>query len=340
VSVPTSPATQQKGYALRPFPVVRYRKQLLAWCMGKVNLDQQAIIPRNAPMKYLRGFLGMTLSQAEQKSRQDPYNTVSAVRPLFHMKETLAGLFLSFRGEDGTTAGAGRPCNAFSLATNNDSDLLIFASALRHDRDTGSICLDAHVVPLIRTRIKLMTASLERLVRGGRLLTIKLANNEETLWKQIMPSLVERCRFSWEHKEACEYRTDAFTCPVRVSHGETPICSCGEGEDTGRLPSEYNDFRQYATRIALPTISAVPFVEPMALMSALSSTELQASDLQDGAAATSAIDERQKKCDTCGVARSDLKLCTRCGNARYCDKVCQSKAWKVHKAICKAKENS
>ena len=340
VSVPTSPATHQKGYALRPFPVVRNRQQLLVWGMSNINLNQQPIIPRNAPMKYLSAFLGMTLSEAEQNSRHIPPNSVLPIRPLFHMKETIAGLFLGFRGQDGTTAGAGKSWNAFSLATKNDSDILIFANALRHDRDSGSVCLDAHVVPLTRSRISLMSKSLQRLVEKRRLLSIKLAENEETLWKHLMPSLVERCRVSWEHKEACEYVTDAFTCPVGVAHGETPICSCGEGKDASGIPSEYNGFRWYATRIALPTISAVPFVEPMQLTSALNSNEILESSVQNSVDATDAIVEREKTCDACGVAGSDLKLCTRCGKARYCNKACQSQAWKVHKATCKAKENS
>ena len=185
-----------------------------------------------------------------------------------------------------------------------------------------------------------MSKSLQRLVEKRRLLSIKLAENEETLWKHLMPSLVERCRVSWEHKEACEYGTDAFTCPVGVAHGETPICSCGESKDASGIPSEYNGFRRYATRIALPTISAVPFVEPMQLTSALNSNEILESSIQNSVDATDAIVEREKTCDACGVAGSDLKLCTRCGKARYCNKACQSQAWKVHKATCKAKENS
>ena len=340
VSVPTSPATQQKGYALRPFPVVRNRQQLLVWGMSKVNLNQQPIIPRYAPIKYLSALLGMTLSEAEQKARQAPFNLVSPVRPLLYMKETLASLILGFRGQDWTRAGAGKLWNAFSLATKNDSDILIFANALRHDRDSGSICLDAHVVPLTRSRISLLSMSLQRLVTKGKLLSIRLAENEEILWKHVMPALVERCRVSWEHKNTCEYETDGFICPVGVVHGETPICSCGEGEDTSRIPPEYNDFGRYATRIALPTISAVPFVEPLHSISALATTEIVESSMQNAFDAVDATDERETKCEACGVARDGLKLCTRCEKVRYCNKACQSQAWKTHKAICKTKENN
>ena len=59
-------------------------------------------------------------------------------------------------------------------------------------------------------------------------------------------------------------------------------CSCGAGEDTSRSSSEYNDFGRYATRIPLPNISAIPFIATVCLISALTSSEIVESSMQNG----------------------------------------------------------
>ena len=69
----------------------------------------------------------------------------------------------------------------------------------------GAICLDGYAVPLTSDRIKLMSRSLEEAQRKGGLMSITVTESEEISWKQIMPALVERCRFCWEHRPGCEY---------------------------------------------------------------------------------------------------------------------------------------
>ena len=43
-----------------------------------------------------------------------------------------------------------------------------------------------------------------------------------------------------------------------------------------------------------------------------------------------------KKCSFCLRKSTDLKKCTRCHKAMYCDKLCQEKHWKIHKTLCKS----
>jgi len=44
-------------------------------------------------------------------------------------------------------------------------------------------------------------------------------------------------------------------------------------------------------------------------------------------------------CDYCSKSHNEkIKLCSRCWCVAYCDKECQTKAWKGHKKVCKPKE--
>ena len=45
--------------------------------------------------------------------------------------------------------------------------------------------------------------------------------------------------------------------------------------------------------------------------------------------------ERESKCSYCGKTTENLKKCTRCHAVQYCNKDCQQKHWKLHKASCK-----
>lgn len=50
-----------------------------------------------------------------------------------------------------------------------------------------------------------------------------------------------------------------------------------------------------------------------------------------------------KRCDECASMCPNPKVCSRCKEARYCNKACQQKAWKMHRQVCarisKEKEN-
>jgi len=148
VTVPLSSPTRSHGHSMRLFPVNSAGGSLNCWGLGRVNLTKQPIMPLSTARRYLSGFLGMTLSEAEHKSRQNPSAATNSTRVLFELKESLAAIMLTFIGQGKGAKESSRRFNALRLAKDNNSELLIFANSLRHDGDSGSVCLDADVVPL------------------------------------------------------------------------------------------------------------------------------------------------------------------------------------------------
>ena len=323
--VPVSSMAQAGGYSTNPFPVISHRGETSPWGMGRVDISRQAIIPRHAPLWGLSGYLNMTLSKAEFQSREAQGASQSATSPLSQVKESISILFLSAVSQN-LSAGR-RRCYGFRLAVEGDSDLLLFVNSLRHDSSSGSILLDAFVVPLTRARIANLMPALQRLAGDETHLTIAITREEEIMWKQMLPALVERSRVSWTHTSRCEYGEDAQNCPRSNLHGEPSICSCGEGRDHRSMPAQFKGFSPFATRIALSPISAIPYLEPMAL-SAFASTLASSGSIPGSTNAPS--------CTNCGAREANLRSCASCGKARYCDQDCQKANWKAHKKACKA----
>ncbi len=304
----------------------------MAWAMGRSNLDKSPIATHMS-LANLSAFMGMTLSAIERDVQPSPSERTKFSRSLFELKESLAAIFTSFASKDNSS---GRKWQAFRLVVQNDSDTLIFANTLRHDKDSGSICLDAHVVPLTPQRIQNLSRVLVRTLGAQQVLGIKVSEHEESLWKHVMPAFVERCRHSWKHKPSCEYITPSLACPRSVLHGEIAICSCGEGQDVASIPREFRVFSQFATRIAITPLSAVPYVELMALDSVLSSGVVDNPTLRHEHP-TDYPETQMDTCGQCGSADSDLKACAGCNSVKYCNKSCQGQAWRSHKLECRSK---
>lgn len=107
---------------------------------------------------------------------------------------------------------------------------------------------------------------------GQQVLSINVSAREELLWKHVLPAFVEWCRQYWKHEPTCEYNRPELNCPRSIMHDQTAICSCGEGQDVATIAHEFSGFSQYATRIAVTPLSAVPIVEPMMLDSVFMSS--------------------------------------------------------------------
>jgi hypothetical protein len=144
----------------------------------------------------------------------------------------------------------------------NISNTLIISSAIQHSRENGSIILDAWIVPMTHAKRESFFSLLPQ--SPGTVTVFELKKNETTLWKQILPAASELCRRGWEHNASCGY-LGTRTAPLSLELWESPICSCGEGQDTEGFPSEsfLSSLRQFATRIALPALSAVSYIEAM-----------------------------------------------------------------------------
>jgi len=160
--------------------------------------------------------------------------------------------------------------------------------------------------------------------------TRAIATKSGEAWQQLLPAFVERCR-TWSHKASCEYQKPGGHVPLSTSVEENPICSCGEGMNLGALSEveAWADLRKYMTRIAISSLFAVPFLEPI-----VDKDSFRASDL---ASTSSSPTHAQNRCGHCQKEKppSQLSSCGRCKNIRYCGSECQRADWKRHKKSCK-----
>ena len=289
-----------------------------------VNLDIQPVITRLTKQDsvWLNMLTAGTLSSAEQdiQRRNDPFST----SPKSDLKQSLNIMFQSFAGYHPKAQGEVRTFQ-LTLQRNQSSDTIIFVHNMRHDLDLGSIVLDAYVMPLTDARVQNLSRALERLLsaKGKAPLGLYVTDEESILWKRLMPGLAERCR-TWQHTEKCEYRTTG-KIPLAIEADKNPLCSCGEGKVPTNFTAyakEWAPFEKYVTRIAIPLVFPVPYVEPLAKLPEMGAQAAQTTG-------------QGPQCDNCNKSSTDLKACGGCGKAHYCSKDCQKVAWKAHKLRCK-----
>jgi hypothetical protein len=249
---------------------------------------------------------------AEIKAR----HSIGSIPAMTHLKGIIGLMFSAYSGLHPDIPG--RPIRLFALEHTREYAFFIIAKTLRHNRDTGSILLDGFFVVVNPEFV-------ERMIFGRNTkdcLVIKTSKEDMELWRRFAPALAERCR-SWEHANDCKTDFNKFS-----------ICDCGLGKDAAQMPSGYEDLASFATRIALPLLSAVPYLESVIDEKLLSETT----------AAMAAIELKKKKessasgnasCDNCGSEKPDLKVCSRCEKVKYCNHACQKAAWKKHKKVCK-----
>lgn len=324
------------------------------WSLPKVNLTLQphiSIDPKKAKgASWITTFLTLSFSDAEFALNTES-NTLTSF-PKYELKQSLNTIFGTFAGMN--PAAKQSSIKVFQLTVEKSCHTIIFANALRHDLDLGSIVLDVCVVPLTISMVKKLAPALGKMLRRNPC-GIILSKRESILWKRLIPALVERCR-TWSHKTTCEYRKNGGI-PLSVEEQETPLCSCGEGKDipnnfAQQENGEWAPFAKYATRMALAPIFPVPYVEPSmsefrkvagTLNSGTPSAGASSSSTRtapnSGLPATSAGlssngGASSEKCDNCGNTTGPFRKCARCGRSRYCNHACQKTAWKAHKKVC------
>ncbi|KAI9698572.1 MAG: hypothetical protein M1820_007462 [Bogoriella megaspora] len=329
LTVLTSLAREPGGYSMNLFPVVQQADRLLSWGLSRVNLDQQPTLRAVPDPELLNLHLGMMLSQVERQMQ-------SGVKPrttLLDLKETVSAMFSGAAGARRDDEFRGTLIKIFRLQVKKDCSTLLFVNALRHDRDSNSIVLDAFLVPLTLDRISNLAASgaMDKLSALGPQSSIELSDGEEELWKQAWPAFVERCRFKWSHRPGCEYGLPA-KIPLSLAHDESPICTCGEGQEGESIPAEAIPFAKYATRVAISPICAIPYVEPT-IPGPRISRGPQTSPTQQhpgSVGSTPAADV----CGNCGTSKPDLRACAGCKVVKYCNRGCQRADYKEHKNVC------
>jgi hypothetical protein len=154
----------------------------------------------------------------------------------------------------------------FVFAYNNmqTSDVLFIGNCVRHTREYGSLVLDGWIIPITFSRQEMLYNTATVFTTRTKRKRLPLTTELGKLVRQFMPSAVESCRRGWKHTSMCAYLANG-RAPISTEDWQSPICSCGEGKDTEEFPSEsfVGNFKSIATRVAIPLLSAVSYVEPM-----------------------------------------------------------------------------
>ena len=325
VAAPPASARGPGGFKQNPFPVILRGRQPVSWNLPRLVIDQQ---PQVANPLTFNGVIHASLSSSEDDAR---YNTLGGAKGAFAaVKQNIIALLTGLTGQHPDSLGDS--CTTFGFKQGEMLDMVIFTHAIHHDRDAGSIFLESFVVPINLSRMKLMARHL-RQVKDIRWLGI--GNLELRLWKQLLPACVERCRETWEHKSTCAYIIKG-RIPLSTTLCEPSICTCGEGQDITNFPQNLSGLANFATRIAIPLLSAVPYVDPMpprpvtklpnnlASYNPITRCGVQLATPKPGAS----------RCAHCDEVKGNLQLCSGCHKVRYCSKECQKAAWKEHKQNC------
>lgn len=353
VLVSIAPAKGPGGYESNLFPIIHQEgSPPIVQSLSHVRLNQQPAISVGQRLEWFEKTAALTLSETENHEIQLDKQGRPA-NALLDLKCSLNIIFLSFVGliMDEYGPFSNNFIFEFPKEGNGNNEgldgMFLFASTLRHDLDAASVVLDAYIVPIIALRADQFSPAMAGLFEAktrGRHPTAR----ETVLWRYLLPALVERCRHTWAHSAKCQYRE---MNRVSLNSGESIICACGEGRDLDTFPqrSECLPFAKHATRIAIPLIFPVPYIERLR-ESDLATKEIRLPNPRSpldnktnaglagfaAPASTSApaAAAAPPSCDSCGVANSAMKACARCGNARYCNHDFQKAAWKTHKKTC------
>ncbi|KAK8185443.1 uncharacterized protein BKA78DRAFT_361143 [Phyllosticta capitalensis] len=203
---------------------------------------------------------------------------------------------------------------------------------LRHDMATSGLFIDGYVLPLTRDPIVTAMKQFDH-VNAGDVGVIGPAH--DCILHQYFICCAERCR-TWEHRDECEYGLFPFGEPGTPAAKQLHpyLCHCGEGRMLKDFPktSQYWVAKKYATRVAMPLLFGVPYVEEIDTRGTILWAELERMEEEEKRV-------KEGKCVHCGTKRESLKKCGKCKHARYCDSACQKAHWKLHKKICREKED-
>lgn len=296
-----------------------------------VNLDNLPVldISDKARLGFLTNLTSRMFSARERKLRDQADDSGLAVSARMNFKESLFTMFMLASGLQGGQTGL----FAIHHPEKGGIHMLIFVSAIRLDEANTSVALDAAVIPFTVDIIK--GGKLEAfllILRELECCTITVDDEELVLWKKVLPALAERCR-TWTHTAECEYARPGATIPLSTEPGEQVLCSCGAGklpEEFIGLP-EWDVASQFATRIAISPVYAMPFVE-----------DVVDPDMAEGMSNLGVQGDETLRCRNCGDVEAKgggaLKKCMRCQRVRYCSAECQKKDWKKHRMECKQAE--
>ncbi|KAL9108238.1 MAG: hypothetical protein Q9227_006976 [Pyrenula ochraceoflavens] len=325
VKVPAADLLADGGLKDAMFPVFPTNSAPVRWNMPRLNIDKLHVLDLKTPSKldWLVTHCSLMFSARESQLRNSTAGQTTD--PRVNLKGTLFNLFMKFTN----LQGGHQRLFGLSDPAGDGVHTLIFPSCLRLDTGNRTVVVDAAVIVLTPHIVNQLRSLLSTISLIGLCQIITL-DDEIRLWKQILPSHVERCR-TWSHGPACEYKTaNPPRIPLSTVPGENPLCTCGNGIfpadylASSNLPTkEWHKASRFAVRAAISPVFFSPFVE-----------EPNIGNITPLATKEGNVDG----CLTCGKEKAEggeaLKKCSRCGKAKYCSAKCQRGDWKVHKRTC------
>ncbi|GJE85283.1 hypothetical protein PsYK624_013620 [Phanerochaete sordida] len=243
---------------LNRFPVIRHMGVAFPWNIHLLMPDRcpQLVLDRSRFFKWISQHMRFAFSDKEREAvdhQREP-------KPPVQVKRALQTLFTSLLGHKDTP----QP-QVFAIhRARGGLDSIIIVPAARLDLAAHTVLADAYLLPLRNSS----GSNDLNAIRGWKDLlasayTISLSDAALTLWKQMLPTMAERCR-DYRHKIRCSYRS-AGRIPISTKFQESPLCECGEGHDGERIGAHeaWAPFGPHATRIALSPLFAVSFLDPV-----------------------------------------------------------------------------
>ncbi|TLS27167.1 hypothetical protein PpBr36_04775 [Pyricularia pennisetigena] len=319
---------------------------IVSGALPYVNLDTLPVldISDKGALRWLVTLASHTFSSRERRIRErimSDTRTVSAAQALrTNFKESLFTMFMLSSGLQGDQTGLFAIERAGNDGPGSGSvQMIVAVSALRLDAAAAGVVADAAVLPLTRTIVAgdVDLRAFLAMLPSFQVCYVSADDAELALWRRVLPALAERCR-TWPHGGDCEYKAAGATIPLPGEHGQqgggsAVVCSCGRGklpEAFVALPEWDSTAAQYATRIAISPLFAVPFVEEVVDKAVVEALKRKAEDLD--------VADVVDMCRTCGRPESGtqkLNRCKACLEVKYCSVDCQRADWKTrHKREC------
>jgi hypothetical protein len=331
IVIPPALFGQKDERSIDCFPMVTYQNVSAPWSIHRLDLDRLPVLltTRADRLYWINPHVSLAFSDEEGRARK-----TRKMRAITHVKESIHCIFTRVAGLQDF-----EKTNLFGLSRKSQGgiDTLLFFTDLRLDVANHTIVADAFVLPLHDDFLPKIRIALAKV--GPTLCQVIVTHEEHIVWKVMLPSLVERCR-TWEHRADCSYAVRGAV-PLSTEHGKVPICDYGRGKvtDSFRRRKEWLPFLPYVTRVAVSPLFSVSYLESVGgkLKDAAAFGEFDSlKDTSAGASSTISSTQVRTNCTGCKylLPAGKLLVCSRCKQAVYCGRECQTKDWKKHKVSC------
>ncbi|KAK0666788.1 hypothetical protein QBC41DRAFT_366638 [Cercophora samala] len=342
----------QGSTSSRPVPTPWNMPRLHLAILPAINIDEKS----RAALSWVNMHLGHMWSSHERLLRENPWKPVSKEeRARVNFKDSLFTIMMQFAGlKDAKGEALRSSVFALNCKEADGVNMAIFVSAMRLDLSNRTLVLDAAVMPALNELAEPHARIIQDMMKTNKLVGVNVTLDELRLWKEALPSMVERCR-EWDHKEDCEYLKsgEPRAPPLSIGTGERIICDCGVGvfpQDyhVDYMGSSWKHARKHCVRAAISPMFASSLVDELLLPPALN--DLPTPSMAPVVAPASTTTRQaipsipvqgsgKDQCDVCWAGKRDdggeLFKCSKCKKVKYCSRECQKIDWQDHKKVCK-----